>query len=95
MSEGPGRVGEPAGASHLLLEVPSAFQDLKARDPKAALAWRLAARDAFERAFADGYAAVEFVRGTNGRGAYLLVPQPRRDQREGGAGQGQGPLGTK
>ena len=95
VSEGPGRVGEPAGASHLLLEVPSAFQDLKARDPKAALAWRLAARDAFERAFADGYAAVEFVRGTNGRGAYLLVPQPRRDQREGGAGQGQGPLGTK
>src|SRR5438128_9960015 len=39
-SGGPGRVGEPAGASHLLLEVPSAFQDLKARDPKAALAWR-------------------------------------------------------
>src|SRR5207245_2119104 len=86
-SGGPGRVGEPAGASHLLIEVPSAFQDLKARDPKAALAWRFAARDAFERAFADGYAAVEFLRGTtHGRGAYLLVPQPRRDQREGGAG---------
>src|SRR5207249_2346897 len=25
------------------------------------------------------YAAVEFLRATDGRGAYLLVPQPRRD----------------
>jgi predicted GNAT superfamily acetyltransferase len=75
----PGRVGDVAGASHLLLEVPSAFQDLKARDPKAALAWRLAARDAFKRAFAAGYAAVEFLRSADGRGAYLLVPQPRRE----------------
>ncbi len=73
----PGAVGAPGGASHLLLEVPRAFQELKARDPRTALAWRLAARDAFERAFADGYAAVEFPRSAEGRGAYLLVPQPR------------------
>jgi predicted GNAT superfamily acetyltransferase len=70
------------GASHLLLEIPRAFQDLKARDPKLALVWRTAARDAFERAFAEGYAAVEFLRSADGRCAYLLVPQPR----EGGAG---------
>src|SRR5204863_435741 len=54
-------------------------QQLKARDPKLALEWRLAGRGAFERAFGEGYAAVEFLRAADGRGAYLLVPQPRRD----------------
>ena len=43
------------------------------------LAWRLAIREAIEAAFARGYAAVEFLRGKDGRCAYLLVPQPRRD----------------
>ncbi len=68
-----------AGESHLLLAIPPQFQQLKARDPKLALEWRLAARAAFESAFAKGYAAVEFLRSADGRGAYLLVPQPRRD----------------
>jgi predicted GNAT superfamily acetyltransferase len=36
-------------------------------------------REAIEGAFGRGYAAVEFLRGLDGRGAYLLVPQPRRD----------------
>ncbi|HZP97793.1 MAG TPA: GNAT family N-acetyltransferase [Candidatus Limnocylindria bacterium] len=78
--------GERPGAttfapeSHLLLEIPPRFQDLKARDPDLALAWRMAARGAFEAAFAHGYAAVEFLRSADGRGAYLLVPQPRRDE---------------
>ena len=76
----PGRIAETKGASHLLLEIPRAFQELKTRDVKLALEWRLAARDAFEHALAEGYAAVEFVRGNEGRGAYLLVPQPRRDE---------------
>jgi predicted GNAT superfamily acetyltransferase len=76
----PGVVGETAGASHLLVEIPRAFQSLKARDGEVALAWRLAVRGAFERAFAEGYAAVEFLRAADGRGAYLLVPQPRRDE---------------
>ena len=76
----PGRLAEATGgASHLLLEIPRAFQELKARDPKLALEWRLAGRDAFERAFGEGYAAVEFLRAAGGRGAYLFVPQPRRD----------------
>ena len=77
--ERPGAVGGTAGASHLLLEIPRAFQDLKAHDPKLALAWRVAAREAFERAFGDGYAAVEFLRAADGRCAYLLVPQPKRE----------------
>jgi chorismate synthase len=68
-----------AGDSHLLFAIPGQFQQLKANDPTLALAWRLAGRAAFEAAFAKGYAAVEFLRGMDGRGAYLLVPQPRRD----------------
>ena len=83
--DGPGAVGQ-VGASHLLVEIPRAFQDLKARDAKLALAWRTAVRDALERAFAEGYAAVEFLRSSDGRGAYLLVPQP------GGGGAGAEPL---
>ena len=60
--------------------IPPRFQDIKAKDPALALAWRLATRDAFEAAFSHGYAAVEFLRSGDGRGAYLLVPQPRRDE---------------
>jgi predicted GNAT superfamily acetyltransferase len=75
----PGALAETMSASHLLVEIPRAFQDLKAREAKLALEWRLAGRGAFERAFGEGYAAVEFLRGADGRGAYLLVPQPRRD----------------
>ena len=37
-------------------------------------------REAFEAAFGEGYAAVEFLRSSDGRGAYLLVPQPRREE---------------
>ena len=75
----PGALAETKSASHVLLEIPRAFQELKARDTKLALEWRLAGRHAFERAFGEGYAAVEFLRAADGRGAYLLVPQPRRE----------------
>lgn len=74
----PGKVTPAGEETHLLLEIPADFQKLKARDPKTALAWRIAVREAIEPAFARGYAAVEFLRAADGRGAYLLVPQPRR-----------------
>ena len=70
----------PGGESHLLVEIPADFQALKRQDPALALEWRTAARGAFEGAFAQGYAAVEFLRSSSGRGAYLLVPQPRRGE---------------
>jgi len=76
----PGKVAPVGNETHLLLEIPAQFQELKARDAEAALAWRLAVREAIEPAFARGYAAVEFLRGADGRGAYLLVPQPRRGE---------------
>ncbi|HEV8228426.1 MAG TPA: GNAT family N-acetyltransferase [Candidatus Limnocylindria bacterium] len=74
----PGAVSPVAGESHVLLEIPPRFQELKTKDPQLALAWRLAVREAIEPAFAQGYAAVEFLRASDGRGAYLLVPQPQR-----------------
>lgn len=67
----------PSGEAHVLLGVPSDIQALKARDRGLALEWRHAARDAFERGFRAGYAAVDFLRRGHGRGAYLLVPEPR------------------
>jgi predicted GNAT superfamily acetyltransferase len=70
----------PAGDSHLLVGIPGDFQALKRRDAALAAAWRMAGRAAFEAAFAAGYAAVEFLRAADGRGAYLLVPQPRRGE---------------
>jgi predicted GNAT superfamily acetyltransferase len=77
----PGPVdADRAGESHLLLAIPAQFQSLKARDAALALEWRLRSRAAFEAAFAKGYAAVEFLRAADGRGAYLLVPQPRRSE---------------
>jgi predicted GNAT superfamily acetyltransferase len=78
--ERPGTVAPAADESHLLVAIPPRFQELKSRDKDLALAWRMAAREAFETAFAKGYAAVEFLRSADGRGAYLLVPQPRREQ---------------
>ena len=76
----PGVVAAARDESHLLVAIPRHFQELKTRDAALALAWRLAAREAFETAFAKGYAAVEFLRSADGRGAYLLVPQPRREE---------------
>jgi chorismate synthase len=68
---------QPAGESHLLVEIPRDFQAIKQRDRALALEWRMAARAALEPAFERGYAAVEFLRDASGaRGAYLLFQQP-------------------
>lgn len=45
----------PAGGEPLALTLPHNFQALKQENPEAGLAWRLKAREAFERAFAAGY----------------------------------------
>ena len=78
----PALLDPPAGESHLLLEIPADFQAVKRNDPSLALEWRIAARGAFAGAFAQGYAAVDFLRGQDGRGAYLLVSRPRRGDEE-------------
>ena len=78
--ERPAGLRSPAGESHLLLGIPADFQAMRRDDPALALGWRHAARTAFEEAFAAGYAAVEFLRAGDGRGAYLLVRQPVRGE---------------
>lgn len=70
----PSGLADPDGQERLLLEIPTDFQEWRARDQALALEWRLAARAAFESTFAAGYAAVDFLRGA-GRGAYLLTPR--------------------
>ncbi len=75
--ERPGRPGALEGEQHLLVEVPSDIQAVKARERALALAWRLALRETLEPAFAAGYAAVELVLSRDGsRAAYVLVREP-------------------
>ncbi len=53
----------------LSVRIPGDIAPIKEGDPAAALAWRLAVRQALSWAFARGYAVRDF-----GGGAYLLVP---------------------
>jgi predicted GNAT superfamily acetyltransferase len=57
----PGEPSEaPAGVKSVLLSVPPAFTKLIERDRDLALEWRFATRNAFQAAFADGFAVVGF-----------------------------------
>jgi predicted GNAT superfamily acetyltransferase len=84
MSEGvplvnPPVAGEPlrpsimtlAGEERILIEIPSDFQSLKAKDGNLALEWRLHTRALFEEAFAKGYLATDLLM-EDGRSYYLL-----------------------
>jgi len=66
----PGPVHAPQG-ERVRLEVPSSIAALRDQDLEVALAWRLSTREAFQRCFEAGYAAVDFVR-WQGRGFYVL-----------------------
>lgn len=66
----------PSGRA--LVEIPAVFQSVRRDDPARALEWRLAAREAFEAAFAAGLVATDFLRSADGRGAYLLTPEAER-----------------
>jgi len=55
------------GVDALRLDIPADFDAIRRADPSRAQAWRLRTREAFQRAFADGYEAVDFV-----QGAYVL-----------------------
>ena len=55
------------------VEVPTAFGDLKTRAPETALAWRMASREVFQRYFALGYHAVDFLAARKeATGSYIL-----------------------
>jgi len=57
----------------LLIEIPLDIQEVKARDPDRARAWRRMTRAAFEHYLGRGYHVADFLRGAQGkRGRYLL-----------------------
>ena len=59
-----------------LLEIPGAFNALRSSDPEAANRWRLAVREGFAAAFADGYRAIGLIRSDEAgsfRCSYLLA----------------------
>lgn len=57
-----------------LAEIPSKINVLKETSNKLALAWRLALRNTFQRAFQAGYSAQDFME-INGRYYYVLVAE--------------------
>lgn len=65
--------------SALRLEIPPSIAALKERDPELARAWQLAVREAFQRAFAAGYVAVDFTReqGEHGLRVYYILRRPQ------------------
>lgn len=66
----PGEVFDPTGPL-VRLQIPRAIRSLRQEDPAAALGWRLATREAFQRCFQLRYVAVDFVV-SDDRGFYLL-----------------------
>lgn len=57
--------------AHVLFEIPSDFQKIKAEDSGKALEWRLRSREVFEMAFKLGYSAVDLLV-EGGRSFYLM-----------------------
>lgn len=56
------------------LQIPADLDELRQVDPKLILQWRLAVREAFQEALANGYVAVDFVKG-DGKNWYLFYRQ--------------------
>jgi predicted GNAT superfamily acetyltransferase len=59
-----------SGREAVLIEVPSDFQAIKRKSLELALSWRMASREAFEKALRAGLIAVDFKR----EGTYLMAP---------------------
>lgn len=59
------------GEERILIQIPSDFQSLKAKDRNLALEWRLHTRALFEEAFAKGYLATDMLV-EGGQSYYLL-----------------------
>lgn len=66
----------------VLIEIPTEFTAMRARDMGLARAWRTASRDAFLHYFGRGYRAVDFLlhAGDRLRGEYVLTGVPEDDR---------------
>ncbi|TPW18166.1 MAG: hypothetical protein FD129_80 [bacterium] len=74
---GPGPHQPPVAGRDYWIPVPIPFQPIREAHPAAALAWRMALREAFEAAFRLGYTVVDFEMPTTPGpplGFYRLVP---------------------
>jgi predicted GNAT superfamily acetyltransferase len=70
----PGAVQTAAGARRVRIPVPPRFGEMQQQATPIALAWRLAAREAFTAYFSRGYRVVDFwIDRERGGGNYLLV----------------------
>jgi predicted GNAT superfamily acetyltransferase len=69
--ERPGEPADPGDAATITIAAPSSFGAILERDRSLALAWREATRAAFERAFALGHVAHDFVT-SSGESFYVL-----------------------
>jgi predicted GNAT superfamily acetyltransferase len=67
-----------------LVPIPSRVQDLKARDPEAARAWRAATRAVFSRTIGNGYQVSELIR--DGILSYYVVERQKGTTRTGNGG---------
>ncbi len=75
----PGPVRFGVEAPLLRVEIPMAFDPLKAANPPLVQSWRLATREAFRHYLGRGYCVVDFLRApsaTDAVGAHVLSRQP-------------------
>jgi predicted GNAT superfamily acetyltransferase len=68
----PGAATDDFEARRVLVEIPTGFTEMLAREPSLALEWRLATREIFQRYFRQGYRVVDFFLAKD-RGQYLVV----------------------
>jgi predicted GNAT superfamily acetyltransferase len=74
----PGPSDLDVAARRLLVEIPTGFGEMQARDAELAMAWRLSTREVFQTYLARGYRVVDFfLNRPAGRGHYLVAVKPR------------------
>lgn len=70
----PGQVDPTITGRRVSLEIPVGFSEMLLKDPRRALAWRLATREAFSAYLSRGYRVVDFfLEREKNRGRYLLT----------------------
>ena len=70
----PGPAALDLDAHRLLVEIPTGFGIMQARNPPLALEWRMATREIFQTYFGRGYRAVDFyLSRESSRGEYVLA----------------------
>jgi predicted GNAT superfamily acetyltransferase len=71
------RMLDDVSERRLLVEIPTAFEEMQRRRPELALEWRFTTRSIFQTYFQHGYRAVDFFASREaGRGQYLLARRP-------------------